>query len=171
MGLLNRSKSSKNFDTESLAKLDSLWDKDPAAVVFYFISNSSDPVYVFARTVMMLVVNKVISPSQFQALGLTENELVSIHQALQSEDPGLLLRYEAEVAEARAEYEKTIGEILQKSGLSLNPDGVQEFSTSLARFAYNNNLTDLNIAYRLMCAEVGDPLARYKAPKPDTGYL
>lgn len=163
----------KRADTtaaEAVATLDQAWKDDPVMVLAHFVQSTGDPLLAVAHLLVRLVASGVLSHDDLAALGIDETELRRVVAILQSDAPSDALYYEAEVHAAIRAYEADVDEIISAAGVVLDEDQRAAFQTNLSKFAYENELTDLKVAYRLMRAEVGDPLAGLaKAHKP--GYL
>ncbi len=172
MGLFSKGQRISGNDAEKLellTKLDSAWDRSPASVIAYFLSSAQEPLSALAEALVLLVRGGVLSIHALAALGIDTGELAGIVEHLSGPSPQESLRYAAAVNEATAVFESQIEEILATAGVSLDVDKRASFRSTVARFAHDNNVTDLKIAYRLMKAEGLDPLAGSTDQRP--GYL
>jgi hypothetical protein len=172
MGLFSKEPRVSADSAEKLAAFDLLqttWDRSPSAVVAHFLSTAPDPLRTLAETLALLVNEGVLTPHALSALGIDTGELATIAEHLADAEPGESLRYAAAVNEAMAAYESQVDEILAAAGVTLDPSARTSFRVAVAKFAYENSVPDLKIAYRLMRAEGLDPLV----VPPDTrpGYL
>lgn len=153
---------------DNLAELDAAWQEDPVAVLALFVQNTGSPRLTVAHLLVRLVTTGVVSRDELAAIGVDEVELRRVVADLQRAEPNAALYHEAEVRAALRAYRAVIDEIVATAGVVLDGDQRMAFEKSLARFADENKLTDLKVAYRLMRAEVGDPLAGLpKAQQPE----
>lgn len=156
---------------ELVANLDRAWGEDPARVISYFVANADDPLLVLARSLVMLAVEGVVTPEGLAALGIDHRELGSIVSLLQTDEPSMNLQHEVELQKTIEKYDTQIDEIVAGAGVIVGDGRRTEIRTALAKFAYENNLTDLKIAYRLMKAEGSDPLKGLPGSSHPQGYL
>jgi hypothetical protein len=172
MGIFSKTPSVSETAAERLAALDLLetrWGQSPALVVAHFLASSPDPLRTLAETLVFLVNEEVLTTHALSALGIDASELATIAEHLAGTEPGESLRYAAAVNEAVLAYEAQVDEILASAGATLDADARTAFRVAVARFAYENNVPDLKIAYRLMRAEGIDPLLTHEERRP--GYL
>lgn len=155
---------------ETFATLDAAWKRNPVEVIAHFVRNTRDPLHTVAFLLVSLAADGVLTPDNLAALGIQQDEMHRVVSILRSEQPGTLLRYESSVREAVREHEAAIDELIEAAGATLDPAQRAEFLTKVAQFAYDNELTDLKIAYRLMCAEIGDPL-KGLGKRAQQGYI
>jgi hypothetical protein len=156
---------------EVVAQLDRAWDDDPARVIAHFLANADDPLLVLARALVMLTAEGVLTPEGLATLGIDREELERIVSILGTDAPAENLRYQMEVQKAIDEYDAQIDEIIAGAGISVDAEKRGEIRSALAKFAHENELTDLKIAYRLMKAEGSDPLKGLPGPTHPQGYL
>lgn len=175
MGFFSKPKRDDAQDVREIlgiaAHLDQAWEEDPASVISYFVANADDPLLVLARSLVMLAVAGVVTPEGLATLGIDHRELSGIVSLLQTDEPAVNLQHEVEVRKAIEEYDTQIDEIIADAGVIVGDGRRTEIRTALAKFAYENNLTNLKIAYRLMKAEGSDPLKGLPGSSHLQGYL
>lgn len=175
MGFFSKPKRDDAQDVREIlgiaAHLDQAWEEDPARVISYFVANADDPLLVLARSLVMLAVAGVVTPEGLATLGIDHRELSGIVALLQTDEPAVNLQHEVEVRKAIEQYDTQIDEIVADAGVIVGDGKRTEIRTALAKFAYENNLTDLKIAYRLMKAEGSDPLKGLPGSSHPQGYL
>ena len=175
MGFFSKPKRDDAKDVHELlglvAHLDQAWREDPARVISYFVANADDPLLVLARSLVMLAVEGVVTPEGLATLGIDHRELSNIVSLLQTDEPAMNLRHEVGVRKALEEYDTQIDGIVAHAGVIVGDERRTEIRTALAKFAYENNITNLKIAYRLMKAEGSDPLKGLPGSSHPQGYL
>lgn len=174
MGIFSRKPDLSDEASEAvgfLSRLERLWQQSPGHVIHHFIANAEDPLTTLAHALVMLAADQTLTPHDLKTLGIDQQELERLVGHITGPAPAAALRYEVDVVKALAEYETQIDEILSEAGVNYNAVERNDFRATLARFAAENSLTNLKIAYRLMKAEGEDPLKPPTQPKPPAGYI
>lgn len=156
---------------DALLQLDRMWSQSPGHVIHHFVAKAADPLTTIAHALVLLAADGTLTPQALQTLGIDERELSQLVAHITGPAPAQSLRYEADVAEARADYERQLDEILAETNTILDEELRGTFRVAVARFAYENQLTNFKIAYRLMKAEGNDPLAGLPKTVQNPGYL
>jgi hypothetical protein len=104
-------------------------------------------------------------------LGIDPEEFGQLVEKLRTENPRETLDHEAQVYAAIRDYDAQIDDIIKDAGINVDAEKRSEIRSTLAKFAHENELTDLKIAYRLMKAEGSDPLKGLPGPTHPQGYL
>ena len=142
--------------------------ENPAGAIARIANWSEHPITVIAEALLMLVQAKIIKAEDLGQLGIDEDELTAIVGALQGAESLEAASHGLQVNAAMSVYERQVDDILREKNLTLTGEQRETFRSNLAQFAYENGLTDLKLAHRLMSAEGGDPL---RPPTSSAGYL
>ena len=147
------------------------FEEDPGRALAWLASNAPDPLEAAGRMLAFLVGGETISLEQLAVLGIDPEEFGELVEKLRSENPRETLAYETQVYAAIRDYDTQIDEIIKDAGINVDDEKRGEIRSALAKFAHENELTDLKIAYRLMKAEGSDPLKGLPGPGHPQGYL
>lgn len=148
----------------SLQQLDSAWDENPVQVLAHFASNTENPTHAVALLIKELASANLLEQEFLDMFGITndirqswskESEVSNLRRKVSKaeEAEGQRIKqqeYEVEVQRAMAEYEVQLDRILSAEGLELNPAQRDAFRTRIARYAYDNELTNLEAAYKAL---------------------
>lgn len=173
MGFLGR-KASSDEDTETAINLYRLAHDNPAVAAATILAHSEFIVPAVAHMLLVLGQNKALDESDFALLGIDEQELGRIVNAANESSSHEEFDTHLRVLWAVDAYNKQLDEIAAEKGVSLSEEDMKSFRKELAGFAHENEVSDLRIAYRLMCAEVGDPLKPFmggRVPQVPGGYI
>jgi len=141
---------------------------NPAGGAAILISSTEQPVFTIAQILLMMLKEGDLKASELQLLGIDENELASIVEAFKSSKTVDEAMHQLQVGAVMAEYNKQVVELVREKNLTLTEEQVESFRSNLCQFAFENDITDLKLAHRLMCAEGVDPL---RPPTASAGYL
>jgi hypothetical protein len=103
--------------------------------------------------ILLLYKEKLITDEELLTIGIDRQELETLQAIVNSTfnyDTTLL---ELKVQEAIRVYQKQISELIEEERLSLSESESNEFTGKLAKFAHENDVNNLKIAYRLLKAE------------------
>lgn len=145
---------------DNVSAFEDAWETDPSGVLFRLTAGTEDPTVSLVNTMKMLAVAGNLDPRFMEAFGI-DDEMVrawsqetelhtlraesKVNQRSRAEEEAEVLRERA-VAQAIAEYESQIDEIIADEGLRLSGDSREEFKRGLARYAQENGLTNLKAA-------------------------
>jgi hypothetical protein len=147
------------------------FEEDPGRALAWLAANAPDPLEAAARMLAFLVGGETISLEQLAVLGIDPEEFGQLVEKLRTENPRETLAYETQVYTAIRGYDAQIDEIIADAGIVVDDEKRDQIRTAVAKFAHENSLTDLKIAYRLMRAEGSDPLKGLPGPTRPQGYL
>jgi hypothetical protein len=156
---------------EFAAEFHKNFEADPGRTLAWMAANAPDPLEAAARMLAILVGGNVISLEQLAVLGIDPEEFGQLVEKLRTENPRETLDHEAQVRAAIRDYDVQIDEIIKDAGISVDAEKRTEIRSALAKFAHENELTNLKIAYRLMKAEGSDPLKGLPGPTHPQGHL
>jgi len=145
---------------EGMQSLEDAWEDNPITVLAQFASNTENPTYAVALLIKELA--SVLDRDFLETFGITpemqrqwSQETQSNRQQQQERATGN--RREQELAEAQeelevqraiAEYDRQIDEILDENDLDFTVKQRNAFRQELARYAAENELTNLKAAYK-----------------------
>jgi hypothetical protein len=145
---------------EGMQSLEDAWEENPITVLAQFASNTENPTYAVALLIKELA--SVLDRDFLETFGITpemqrqwSQETQNNRQQQQARATGN--RREQELAEAQeelevqraiAEYDRQIDEILDENGLDFTVKQRNAFRQELARYAAENELTNLKAAYK-----------------------
>lgn len=145
---------------ESVQALETAWEEDPVSVLAQFASNTENPTYAVALLIKELA--PVLDRDFLEMFGVTPEvqrqwamETKSSRQMREQSVAGsrreqelAAAQEELEVQRAIAEYDRQIDEILEDEGLDFTVKQRAEFRKELAKYAAENELTNLKAAYK-----------------------
>jgi hypothetical protein len=146
----------------ALEELDAAWDENPIQVLTHFTSNTANPTQAVALLIRDLAAQNLLEPQFMEMFGITpqvqqewarETELNQLRTANQRgtslKDQELQsAQMELEVQRAIAEYDQQIDDIIDTEGLNFNVKQRAAFRQELAKYAADNELTNLKAAYK-----------------------
>lgn len=145
---------------EGVQALEAAWEEDPITVLAQFASNTDNPTHAVALLIKELA--PLLDRDFLEMFGVTpdvqrqwsqENQ-VSKSQRQQTEhgsrrDQELAAaQEELEIQNAIVEYDRQIDEILESENLNFTVKQRGEFRKELAKYAADNELTNLKAAYK-----------------------
>jgi hypothetical protein len=146
----------------AIEELDSAWEENPVRVLSHFASNTENPTQAVAELIRDLAADNKLD-SQFLAIfGITpeiqnewrkESELNQLRTVSQKTDTRREkelqdTQMELEVQKAIAEYDRQIDDIIDNEGFEFNTKQRTAFRQDLAKYAAENELTNLKTAYK-----------------------
>jgi hypothetical protein len=148
----------------SLQQLDAAWDENPVSVLAHFASNTENPTHAVALLIKELASSDLLEQEFLDMFGITgdvkktwskESEVSNLRRKVSKSEEAenerrAQMEYEAEVQKAMKEYEGQVDRILTSEGLKLNQAQRDAFRTRLAQYAYDNELTNLEAAYKAL---------------------
>jgi hypothetical protein len=148
----------------TLGALDEAWDENPVQVLAHFAANTDNPTMSLALLIKELASADMLEQEFLDMFGITkeirqnwskDSEVENLRRKVSKTEKETQTKaeeaaHEAEVAQAVAEYEAQIDEILDAEGLNLKPSQRDAFRTRLANYAYENELTNLKAAYKAL---------------------
>lgn len=148
----------------TLGALDEAWEENPVQVLAHFTANTDNPTMSLALLIKELASADMLDQEFLEMFGITkeirqswgkETEVENLRRKVSKVEQEKQTKaqeeeYEREVADAVAQYEIQIDEILAAEGLKLKPNQRDAFRTRLAQYAYENELTNLKAAYKAL---------------------
>lgn len=153
-----------------LAELYNASQESPMQLACHLVAQSPQPLVFYAWMALALVKAKVLTVDDLASLGIDAQELGQLVTVLTNAEDADAAASELAVAGAMRKYELALDEILIERGVTLTEEKRKVVRTRIASFAYQHDIIDFKIAYRLLKAEHGDPLADLE-PKAGGGYL
>jgi len=146
----------------ALEELDAAWEENPVKVLTHFTSNTQNPTQAVALLIKDLAAANLLDSQFLQMFGITpdvqqqwaqEQELTNLRTSNQkgtSEKERQLAeaQQELEIQRAIAEYDAQIDDIIENEGLDFNVKQRAAFRQELAKYAADNDLTNLKAAYK-----------------------
>ena len=148
----------------TIQQLDSAWEENPIQVIAHFTANTDNPTQSLALLIKELATANLLEPEFLEMFGITndvrqswskESEVDTLRRKVSRADQERAQKqqeqeYEAEVQKAMAQYEAQIDKITAAEGLKLNRAQRDAFRTRLAQYAFENELTNLEAAYKAL---------------------
>jgi len=146
----------------ALQELDAAWDSNPASVITQFTASTDNPTQTVALLIKELASANLLEREFLDIFGITpdvqnewrkESELTSLResQKVNSSNKDRELeeaKQELEVKDAIAEYDRQIDDIIEAEDLNFNSKQRTQFRQELAKYAVDNDLTNLKAAYK-----------------------
>lgn len=147
---------------QAIQQLDDAWEENPVGVLAQFAANTQNPTQAVALLIKELASANLLDQSFLEAFGVTpdiqkqwaqESEVEQLRaktsKTESARDKELQeARMELEVQKAVAEYERQIDDIIATEGLNFTVAQRNEFRQQLAKYAAENELTNLKAAYK-----------------------
>lgn len=145
---------------EGVQALEQAWEENPITVLAQFASNTDNPTYAVALLIKELA--PVLDRDFLEMFGVTPEvqrqwaqESRSSQAMREQQKTGsakeqelAAMQEELEIQRAIAEYDRQIDEILEDEGLDFTVKQRNEFRKELAKYAAENELTNLKAAYK-----------------------
>lgn len=149
-------------EISALEELNSSWEENPVGVLSHFAANMPNPTQAVALMIRDLAAANALDPQFLEMFGITpdvqqswarEQELTNLRTAnekgLSSKEAQLLeAQQELEIQKAIAEYDAQIDDIIDDEGLNFNIKQRSAFRQELAKYAADNEITNLKSAYK-----------------------
>jgi hypothetical protein len=149
---------------EQLQSLDEAWSENPVDVLSQFALSTANPTHAVALLIKDLASQGALEAQFLEMFGITaevrqawmqETETSRLRRQVQQTESKARsrteeLEQEAAVQAAVVEFERQIDDILDTEGLDLTVSQRKEFRSQLARYARDNELTNLKAAYKAM---------------------
>lgn len=147
---------------DGVQNLEAAWEEDPVLVIAQFTANTENPTHAVALLIKELASANLLDQEFLQMFGVTPEvqrqwatEARSNATAQQQKATGsrreqelAAAQEELEIQRAIAEYDRQIDEILETEGLDFTVKQRAAFRQELARYAADNELTNLTAAYK-----------------------
>jgi hypothetical protein len=147
---------------EGVKSLEEAWEENPVNVLAEFTSNTENPTLAVAMLIKELASENLLDRDFLDMFGVTADvqrqwametrstrQQVSQNKEASSREQQLSeAQYELEVQKAMSEYESQIDDILESEGLNFNTKQRTAFRQELAKYAAENELTNLKAAYK-----------------------
>jgi hypothetical protein len=147
---------------DGIQQLDDAWEENPIGVLAHFTANTQNPTHAVALLIKELAVANLLDQSFLETFGVTpeirnqwaqETEVERLRGQVSkknsSRDAELeTTKMELQIQNALAEYERQIDDIIATEGLNLTVQQRNEFRRELAKYASENELTNLKAAYK-----------------------
>jgi len=146
----------------SLQALETAWSQNPIDVISNFVNTTGNPTQAITLLIQDLAAQNVLDPQFLSIFGITpqiqmewarEQELNKLRQQAnqaQNQQNSQLTQAqeELEIQRAIAEYDNQIDEIIENEGYNFTVKQRNEFRQELAKYAADNDLTNLKAAYK-----------------------
>jgi hypothetical protein len=149
MGLFNKNKPTENTQNEEF---------DPVVAAAVLIARTDYPVLSLGALLVTLLQSGSINSAALEVLGVSEDEIIGLMAALQEGESAEEILYDLEVRAAGRQYDKELALLAARRGIEQDTDLYTEFRSAVARFALDNEITNMSAAYRLMRAENPDSI-------------
>jgi len=147
---------------EGVKSLEEAWEENPVNVLAQFTSNTENPTLAVAMLIKELASENLLDRDFLDMFGVTADvqrqwametrstrQQVSQNKESSSREQQLSeAQYELEVQKAMSEYEAQIDDIIDTEGLNFNTKQRTAFRQELAKYAAENELTNLKAAYK-----------------------
>ena len=147
---------------EGVQSLEQAWEENPVSVLAEFTSNTENPTLAVAMLIKELASENLLDRDFLDMFGVTPDiqrqwametrstrQQMSQHREASSREQQLSeAQYELEVQKAMAAYESQIDDIIETEGLNFNTKQRTAFRQELAKYAAENELTNLKAAYK-----------------------
>ncbi len=148
----------------SLQTLEQAWEDNPITVLTHFTSNTENPTHAVALLIKELASANLLERDFMEMFGITpemqrawgqESEVETLRKTVSRSEKEQAVQqqkvqYEHEVQKALSEYDKQIDRIIEAEGVSLNKTQREAFRARIAQYAYENELTNLEAAYKAL---------------------
>lgn len=149
---------------EQMQSLDAAWGENPVDVLSQFTMATANPTHAVALLIKDLAGQGALDSQFLEMFGITpevrqawaqESETSRLRRKAEQGDSETRsrveqLEQEAAVQAAVAEFDRQIDDILTSEGMDLTVSQRKEFRSELARYARDNELTNLKAAYKAM---------------------
>ena len=146
----------------ALEELDGAWEENPVGVLAHFASNTANPTQAVALLIRDLAASNLLDSQFLQMFGITpevqqewsrEKEVTDLRatnqKGVSQKDAQLAeAQQELEIQRAIADYESQIDDIVDSEGLDFTVKQRNAFRSELAKYAADNELTNLKAAYK-----------------------
>ena len=148
----------------SMEQLDAAWDENPVSVLAHFTANTENPTHAVALLIKELAAANLLEKDFLEMFGITsdiqrswskESEVENLKRKVSRSEESEMTRqqeiaYEREVQKAMLEYDQQVDKILEAEGITLNKAQREAFRTRIAQYAFDNDLTNLETAYKAL---------------------
>lgn len=149
---------------ENVAAFEASWAEDPAGVISRMAAGTDNPTQALVLTIKNLAAEKMLEKEFLDIFGITDDVIADwSKEAELAQAKSKVSSYEKRDQEAKAEreqqdavqqamsrFEQQVDNIISSEGLSLNDEQRKEFTQTLAAYAFENNLTNLEAARKAM---------------------
>ena len=146
----------------AIEELDSAWEQDPIQVISHFTMNTGNATQAVALLIRDLASQGQLDSQFLSIFGITpelQNEWAQekqINSMKKQNEKGYSdkeralqeTQTELEITKAIAEYDRQIDDIIDNEGLEFNTKQRAAFRQELAKYAADNDLTNLKAAYK-----------------------
>lgn len=147
---------------QGIQQLDEAWEENPIQVLAHFTANTQNPTHAVALLIKELAVANLLDQAFLETFGVTpeirnqwaqETEVQQLRgqvsKTSSKRDQELeMAKMELDIQKALAEYERQVDDIIAAEGLNLTVKQRNEFRQKLAKYASENELTNLKAAYK-----------------------
>jgi hypothetical protein len=147
---------------EGIQALEDAWEENPITVLAQFASNTENPTHAVALLIKELAAENLLDRDFLETFGVTPDiqrqwQQESRANNAQQQERATGSRREQELAAAQeelelqraiAEYDRQIDEILDENNLNFTVKQRAAFRQELAKYAAENELTNLKAAYK-----------------------
>lgn len=148
----------------ALDELDAAWSENPVSVLSHFVSSTQNPTQAVALLIQDLAASNLLDSQFLDMFGITpdvrnewarEKEIIQLRSQNQrgvsaQEEKYLAAQQELAIQQAIAEYDAQIDDIIEDENLNFNTKQRAEFRKGLAKYAAENDITNLKAAYKAL---------------------
>jgi hypothetical protein len=154
---------------ENVTAFEEAWEENPTGVISRLAAGTDNPTHALVLVIKELAVAGELEQDFLKTFGI-DDELISAWsrdveldtlrgkvtktESREAEEQAQL-EYEHSVQQAIAQYEQAIDDIIADEGLKLDAAGREAFKREVARYAQQNDLTNLRAARKAMLFEEG----------------
>ena len=149
---------------ENVEAFEASWSDDPAGVISRLAAGTDNPTQALVLTIRNLAAENMLEKDFLDIFGITQDVIAEwSKEAELSQAKSKVSSYEKRDQEAQAEreqqeavqsamarFEQQVDNIIKNEGLNFDAEGRKAFTQSLASYAFENNLTNLEAARKAM---------------------
>jgi hypothetical protein len=154
---------------ENVTAFEEAWEENPTGVISRLAAGTDNPTHALVLVIKELAVAGELERDFLETFGIDDDLIkvwsrdveldtlrgkVSKVESLEAEEQSQQ-EYERSVQEAIAAYERSIDEIIADEGLEFDAEGREAFKRQVAKYAQENQLTNLKAARKAMLFEEG----------------
>jgi hypothetical protein len=154
---------------ENVTAFEEAWEENPTGVISRLAAGTDNPTHALVLVIKELAVAGELEKDFLQTFGIDDELIqawsrdveldtlrgkVTKTESRQAEEQAQY-EYERSVQQAIAQYEQAIDDIIADEGLKLDAKGREAFKREVARYAQQNDLTNLKAARKAMLFEEG----------------
>ena len=161
---INTTEDAENFlGFTSIADLGKEWFDDPYLILAQLVNIApGDNDTSLAFLIYTLLRFDKISPQELGTVGLDNEEIGTIIDTIKNNSTFEEFQTDLRVRSAIREFDKVILEIMNSNNLNLEKH--EDFRKELCKFAADNSLTDLNVAFKFYASTETESYLQFRNP-------